>query len=141
MISVSSCFLWFDVSSSSSVDGSLWVMALPCADLGALPLYPSQAMRALLSSSKHASESFPHGPSIAVCTSPDMCSLPASDMWNGSTYLFSISSSQSGLDLAQNIADKQNAVNQHPVRGALDFEVAEECVCAKQCKDFVQRVV
>ena len=45
------------------------------------------------------------------------------------------------LDLGQTIRHEQDAIDQHPVRGALDLEVAEERVRPEQRQDLVQAVV
>lgn len=47
------------------------------------------------------------------------------------TYLFSISSPQGWLDLAQYLTNKQNTIDQHPVRRSFDLEVAEESICTE----------
>jgi hypothetical protein len=44
-------------------------------------------------------------------------------------------------DLAQTLANPQNAIDQQPVGRALDLEVAEECVCAEQAEHLVERIV
>ena len=59
----------------------------------------------------------------------------------GITYLFSIPPPHPRLNLAQNLAHEQNAVDHDPVRRALDLEVAKERVRAEEGENFVERVV
>lgn len=62
-------------------------------------------------------------------------------LYKDPTHLLSISPGHACLDLAQRLAHKQNAVNQHAVSRALDLKVAEEGVGAEEGEDFVDGVV
>lgn len=53
--------------------------------------------------------------------------------WLGSlTHLLSIPPSRARLNLAQQLAHEQNAIDEHAIGGSLDLEVAEEGVGAEQ---------
>jgi hypothetical protein len=53
------------------------------------------------------------------------------------SYLLSFSLAHSWLDLAQDLAHEQDAINEHAIGGTLDLEVAEESVCAEKGENFV----
>jgi hypothetical protein len=56
-------------------------------------------------------------------------------------YLLSLPPSHAWPDFAQYLAHPQNAVYEHAIGRALDFEVAEEGVGAEEGKYFVERIV
>jgi hypothetical protein len=45
--------------------------------------------------------------------------------------------SHTRLDLPQNLLHEEDAIDEHPVRRALDLKVAEKGVCAEEQEDFV----
>jgi len=55
--------------------------------------------------------------------------------------LFSFSPAHARLDLAQHLADVQDAIDEHAVGWALNFEVAEEGVCTEEGEDLVQGII
>lgn len=59
----------------------------------------------------------------------------------GLAYLFSFSPTHARLDLAQYLADVQDAIDEHAVGWALDFEVTEEGIRTEQGEDLVQGVI
>jgi hypothetical protein len=56
-------------------------------------------------------------------------------------YLLSFPLAHARLDLAEDLAHVQDAVNHDAVGGPLDLEVAEKGVCAEQGEDLVERVI
>jgi len=46
-----------------------------------------------------------------------------------------------GFDLGEAVGDEEDAVNQQPIGGAFDLEVAEEGICAEEAKDLVESIV
>jgi hypothetical protein len=56
-------------------------------------------------------------------------------------YLLSVPLAHARLDLAEDLAHVQDAVDHDAVGGPLDLEVAEKGVCAEQGEDLVEGVV
>lgn len=70
--------------------------------------------------------------------SPIILSTGATDVM---TYLLRLPRRHARLDLAQTLADEQDAVDEHAVGGALDLEVPEEGIGAEEGEDLVDAVV
>lgn len=59
----------------------------------------------------------------------------------GGVYLLRLAGIHRQLDLPEALADEEGSVNQHTVGGTVDFEVAEQNICAEQGQDLIHTVV